>query len=477
MIAMQPLVTGNRIFARHLYGNNPTLACWEKSSGKLLWSVEAPSGEFFVSDPVIVQGQLGALSVQRQTGQLGLLRWNTIDPESGELPSQADLIQVRSNWLSRNCCEVVPLDDSLVAVLGGVTISLDAAGKVRWVRKHVTIPAEEDPRWVLQQFQRPLVADGKLYTTQPGVRTVDCFDPATGRSHFRVVLPEVLGLIGFSGDRLIVRTETDLRALDRATGQTVWRSPVSELHSFQLVDDKSLLIAARERTPQSNDQWLTRLTWLDVATGLATATCVLPNLVDADPRLGPLVTYKDRLFTFFGRGQHDPNRDVVELVPTGDAEKPVPRAVTTNPWLQRIPPGLTAAAYQLLPDWRLLRGSDGDRTGVVPDAHGEKDVFGVRSSGATSIVLAREIKLPAMDRPRLRLRFANDGGQVWKLAVRLNEEVLKAEEIKDETHKDRWKTIEVDLAPAAGKSGWLAVELQSASGDHTLWWKGAEVVY
>ena len=24
---------------------------------------------------------------------------------------------------------------------------------------------------------------------------------------------------------------------------------------------------------------------------------------------------------------------------------------------------------------------------------------------------------------------------------------------------------------------WLTVELQSASGDHTLWWKGAEVVY
>ena len=113
----------------------------------------------------------------------------------------------------------------------------------------------------------------------------------------------------------------------------------------------------------------------------------------------------------------------------------------------------------------------------MPEVHGEKDVFGVRSTGAMPIVLAREIKLPAMDRPRLRLRFANDGGQVWKLAVRLGEQVLKTEEIKDETHADRWKTIEIDLAPAAGHSGWLTVELQSANGDHTLWWKGAEVVY
>ncbi|MCI0357220.1 MAG: PQQ-like beta-propeller repeat protein [Planctomycetaceae bacterium] len=486
MIAMQPLVTGNRIFARHLYGNNPTLACWEREGGKLLWSIEAPSGEFFVSDPVIVQGQLGALSVQVQTGQLGLLRWNTIDPESGELQSQADVVRLRNTWGKRTCCEVLALDDSLIAVLGGITLSIDPAGKPRWVRKHVTVPAEEDPRWVLQRFHPPLVADDRLYIAQPGVRSALCLDPATGRQIWSVVLPELLGLVGLSGRegeapaeprRLIVRTESDLRALDRASGQTVWRTPASELHSFQLVDDRSLLIAARERTPQTSDQWLTRLTWLDAATGNAAATCVLPNLVDADPRLGPLVSYKDRIFTFFGRGQHDPNRDVVELIPTGDADKPVPLAVTANPWLSRIPPQLTTAAYQVLPDWRLLRASDGDRTGLVPEAHGERDVFGVRSTGATSIVLAREIKLPAMDRPRLRLRFANDAGQVWKLAVRLGEQVLKTEEIKDDTHKDRWKTIEVDLAPAAGQSGWLAVELQSTNGDHTLWWKGAEVVY
>ncbi len=486
LVAMRPLVTGGRIYARQLYGNNPTLACWEKANGKLLWSAEAASGEFFVSDPVALQGQLGLLSIQLLSGQLGLLRWNTVDPESGELTNQTDLVQLRNTWGKRACCEVAVLDDSLVVVLGGVTISLDAAGKVRWVRKHVAIPCEEDPRWVLQQFHAPLVAGGKLYVAQPGLRTALCLDSATGREVWSVVLPEILGLVGLSGRegeapaeprRLIVRTETGLRALDRATGQTLWRTPVSELHSFQLVDDQSILIAARERTPQSNDQWLTRLTWLDAATGQPRATCTLPGLVDGDPRLGSLVPYQDRIFTFFGRGQHEANRDVVELVPVGDAERPVPPAVSANPWLARVPSQLTSAAYAVLPDWRLFCGVDGDRTGLVPEVHGERDVFGVRSTGAMPIVLAREIKLTAMDRPRLRLRLASDGGQVWKLAVRVGEQVLKTEEIKDETHPDRWKTIEIDLAPAAGTSGWLAVELQSANGDHTLWWKGAEVVY
>jgi hypothetical protein len=135
------------------------------------------------------------------------------------------------------------------------------------------------------------------------------------------------------------------------------------------------------------------------------------------------------------------------------------------------------AAFQTLPDWRLVSGVEGDRTGLVSEIHGEKDVLGVRSTGASPIILAREIKLPAMDRPRLRLRLASDAGHVWKLEVRLGEQLLKTEEIKDETHKDRWKTIEVDLASASGQSGWLTVRLQSTNGDHVAWWKGAEVVY
>ena len=477
MIAMQPLVAGNRIFARQLYSNNPLLACWDKPSGKLLWSAEAPASEFFVSDPVIVQGQLGVLSVLVQTGQLGLMRWNLLDPETGEVQLQRDLVRLRNTWGKRTCCEVAALDDSVVAVLGGITLSVDWSGRLRWVRKHVAVPAEEDPRWVLQRYVRPLVQDGRMYVSQPGVRTVDCLDPGTGRQHWSVVLPEVVGIVGYSTGNLILRTEADLRALDPGNGATLWRYPSPELHSFQLVDESSLLLAARERSPTNQDQWLTRLTWLDAARGEPTATCLVANLVDVDPRLGPLVPYKDRIFTFFGRGQHDPNRDVVELVPAGDAERPLPPSLASDPWLVRIPPRMTAAAFQTLPDWRLVSGGDGDRTGPVPEIHGEKDVLGVRSTGATPIILAREIKLPAMDRPRLRLRLGNDAGQVWKLEVRLGEQVLKTEEIKDETHKDRWKTIEADLSPAAGQAGWLTIRLQSTNGDHVAWWKAAEVVF
>jgi outer membrane protein assembly factor BamB len=479
LIPMRPLVTASRIYVRMLYSPNPLLVCLERSSGKLLWAVEAPAREFFVSDPVIVQGQLAAITVSVQLEQQGILRWNVLDPETGELQNQRDLVRLRNTWGKRACCELAALEDSVVASLGGVTLAIDPAGKVRWVRKHVTVPTEEDPRWVLQRYDRPLVAGGRIYISQPGVRTIDCLDPATGREHWSVVSPEVVGMIGLSAGRLIVRTERDVRALDGATGETLWRYDAPELHSFQLADAHFVLLAARERNPVKNDQWLTRLVWLDATSGQPTATCILQALADGDPRLGPLVPHKDRIFTFFGRGQHDPTRDVVELVPAGESDRPVPPAVAGDPWRQRVPPRLTTAAFQVVPDWQLSSGGeDRDRTGLVPDVHGEKDVLGVRSLGAaTPILLAREITLPAMGRPRLRLRLATDAGQSWKLEARHGQHVLRSEEIKDQTHPDRWKTIEIDLSPAAGQSGWLTVRVQSTGGDHVLWLKSAEVLF
>jgi hypothetical protein len=63
----------------------------------------------------------------------------------------------------------------------------------------------------------------------------------------------------------------------------------------------------------------------------------------------------------------------------------------------------------------LVSGHDGERTGSVPDIHGERDAFGFRC---------------------------------------LN------------VH-----------APAAGNPGWLTFRMTCTSGDHVLRWKGAEAVF
>lgn len=320
MIPMRPLIGEDRIFVRLLYGPNPLLACLEKSSGKLLWTAETRDREFFVSDPFFVQGQLIALGISIQQDQEGVLRYWLLDQYTGEMVRQRDLARLRNTWGARACCEVAATDEGLLATLGGLTLACDAAGKVRWIRKHVSVPAEEDPRWLLQTYDRPLIHGDQVFVAQPGVRTVDCLAVATGRRQWSAVLPEGVGIVGVSNDLLIVRTESGVHGLALNDGGIRWRHDINDLFSFQLVDNDNLLLVHRDKVSGRPDQWLVKLAWLNAVDGTTKATSRVNDLADNDPRLGPLVPYKDRVFTFFGRGQNDPARDLVELLPSGEAE-------------------------------------------------------------------------------------------------------------------------------------------------------------
>ncbi len=480
MIAMKPIVTQSHVYARLLYGPSPLLVCLEKATGKIVWTGPQQDREFLISDPVLVQGQLAAMSISLLDQQEGQLRWNVFDALTGELTSQKDLIRLRSTWGSRGCCEITPLEDAVVATLGGVTFSCDAVGNLKWVRRQVVLPADEEPRWVLQLYQRPLLDQSRLYVSQPGVRAVDCLDVHSGARHWTSVVPDLVGIVGIAEDKLLVRSETDIRALDKITGKLLWRRDLADQHSFALSTDKTLLVAQREPVPMQNNQLQTRLSWLDAATGNSVATTVLPNLNDPDPRLGPFVQYKDRLWTFFGKGQHEPARDLVELVPTGDAEKLLASLPALDLlWSRTVPANQQAAARKFFPDWQLIASSPGDRTGLLPEVHGEKDVLGLRATAQSPVVFARHISLPAGGKPRLRIRVGNDPGQNWKLAVSFGDKALHAVDITDATHPDRYKQLEIDLSPVAGQSGNLVVQAQFVStGDATaLFWKALEILF
>src|SRR5439155_6604749 len=133
---------------------------------KLLWTAGNGGRYFLVSDPLLVQGQLVALGIVVQPDQVGLLRYYSFDVQTGEMLRQRDLVRLRNTWGARACCEVTEVEDGLIAALGGVTLAVDAKGVVRWVRTHVALPADEDSRWALQMYQRPLVQGERVYVAQ-----------------------------------------------------------------------------------------------------------------------------------------------------------------------------------------------------------------------------------------------------------------------------------------------------------------------
>jgi len=320
LIPMRPLVFGDHVFTRLLSSSASQLACLDRQSGRVVWTSELREGETLASDPLLVREKLAVLTVQSLPNDNRLLRYRTIDPHTGEMLFQSDLITLTESWSACHCCEFAECDDGLVAMLGGLALSVNSQGRVRWLRKHPVSTSEEDGASIMRLCQPPLVIQERLFVVQPNAGALDCLEAATGRRVWHVPIAELVGIVGRAGNLVVVRTETDIRGLNQADGETRWRFSADHLFDFYLVNDERLLVASREPAPRHSGSWQVRLTWLHPNDGQRTATTVVSDLSDTDPRLGALVPYKDRLFALFGRGTNAPTCDLIELVPAGDAE-------------------------------------------------------------------------------------------------------------------------------------------------------------
>jgi outer membrane protein assembly factor BamB len=477
---MPPLITHRYIFVRQLYGNGPVLVCLDKQSGQIVWTADQRSSEYVVSDPLLVQDQLMVLTLFRTDQQQGILRLAVFDADTGEVLRQHDVARLRDAWWSRKYCRATALDDSIVAALGGVVVCCDTSGGLRWVRKQVVLPVEEESRWVTQYFDRPWLRDRRLYVAQPGVRVVECLDPDTGNRHWNTLVLGVQRLIGFVDESLIVQTDDGLTALDLKTGSVKWTHAAADMLEGHLCGgDGGIMYSRREPDDNNANRFRPRLVWLDSQTGRATGSSPLTTLDDEDPRLGPLVPHKDRLWTFFGRGQNDANRDLLELIPQGEADEPPTTATSPDLWTRHVPAVLREAATKVLPDWQLLDGQTGPNTGLRSDVHGEKDALGIVGRLTAPATLAREITISPGTKPKLRIRVTDKAKQQCKLIVRFAGSTVFERKLNSPEPAGAWQQCEVDLSKIAGQRGWLVVEAFEAEGGEstTIYWRTLEVVY
>jgi outer membrane protein assembly factor BamB len=477
LVPMRPVVAGKRLFVRQLNSVGPVLACMDKKDGSRLWISEQRSGEHVVSDPLVFQDELFALTMKDGEQNERHLRLTNYDAQTGQPLSHRPLFRVRDSWRERRVCEVSATEDAIVASMGGIVFACDLSGQVRWIRRQVVLPAEEEPTWVLQWHQPPLVDGERMYVAQPGVRAVECLDPESGRMLWSGVLPGIRRIVGLAQDTLIAETDDGFTGLDAATGAEVWsRAEANILTAATAGGPGGILYARKANVPGNSDKCCPELVWLDPKTGAVTALTRLPLLEHADPQFGPVVPRGDRLYALFGRGTSDARRDVIEMTAKGKTREPA-AADASDSWQRYLPARLLSASQSLFPEWAVLSGHGESVSFLRDEEFGEKNVLAVESRSGMPVAFARRVDVPDDGKLRLRVKTGSEPSQAWKLEVRFAGTTLATKEFDEKNSPQPWREFEVDLAPVRGQAGWLVVVGQyKHGGDRTrTLWKRLEV--
>ena len=210
-VPMRPSVVGERIFVRRLSNDGPELTCLETGEGKIVW--RARPDTFVASDPFFVDSKLFVLTVG--IDGVGKLALHLVGLASGlgRVRSHALLAEFHDVWRQRIPCQVAVAGSQIVVAAGGCVLACDPSGGVHWLRRQIWMPAADPDnsadyylRWQERLEQPPLVADGKVYATQPGVWGVECLDLETGHLVWRRNLGDLFGVIGRAPGQVIVQT-------------------------------------------------------------------------------------------------------------------------------------------------------------------------------------------------------------------------------------------------------------------------------
>jgi len=490
LTAMRPAVGPQQVFVRQLTKEGPLLVSLDRENGEQRWAMKPSRENHVLSDPLLAQGKVFALTLQGTRRGEDMLRLCSYAPDTGDLIAAHDLLNVRQSWHEQRVCRATQLPDGLVATLGGFVMHVSFEGNVRWVRRQLLLPASQHPTWVTQRFDRPLVVGERVIIHTPGVRAIECLHLESGRLLWREVLPHVDRLIGVTADNVIVHAGDEYLALELDSGEPQWERQILAPLDAELCEGEHGILLSHEITsPRDANKRCPELVWLDATTGDVTARTALPELTEDEPKFGPLVRHGERIWSFFGNGIQQPHRDVIELQPQGEPDTlgnarsddsgSAAHASATDPWLLHTRDELREAIGRKFPQWRLLSAGSRDGFGHIENIHNEDDVVALPAEGATPVVLGRWISVPKSGKPRLRLRFGNDPNHHWRLTVRLGEEILAQREIDWSQQQEIWKEESVDLSSLAGRSGWLTIEARHVShGDHSrTYWKRLDLQF
>ncbi|NQT14043.1 MAG: PQQ-like beta-propeller repeat protein, partial [Planctomycetes bacterium] len=317
LVRMRPVVALGRVFVRQLVDEGPELVALETATGRILWS-SRPDGHV-ASDPLFLGGRLFALTVNYHPGEKLALSLTRFDPDSGRVVRQNLLAEFRDVWRRRLPVQATVVDGRIVATVGGSVLSCDASGRVSWLRRQIWVPPPGDSHyqareWCEQAHEPPLVRDGRVYATQPGVWAVESLQSDTGRLLWRRPVGGLTRPVGLASGRLIVQTSDGLTAIDAESGEVLWDHALDDRAEAHLCGQTDLILAHHfQENGESPERPQLALVWIDAETGRAREQTVLELPETSAPWLGPLVAHGGRQWALVASADDPKSRQVIEL--------------------------------------------------------------------------------------------------------------------------------------------------------------------
>ncbi len=293
LVAMQPLVTGRYVTTRVLGTKGPELACFRASDGKLAWQVVIDG--CVASDPTGNDERIFAFLATSDRPKELTLSLGTFDPHHGQLLGQAVVAQFHDHWEGQLSCRAVAVDDGFVATAGGAVFCCDRRGRVLWIRRQAWQAAKLRAGGA-SGGETPLVSEGRVYATQPGVAEIECLDLETGRRYWNLPTPRPMTVVGRVDDLLITAGTQRVVAVDRANGKVAWSREVKgDLHAALCGRPGEIVyLATLDGSATAEAKRPAVLTWLDPKTG-SPRKQVTPGLPSGQTGLSaPLVTSDSR---------------------------------------------------------------------------------------------------------------------------------------------------------------------------------------
>lgn len=473
LLPMPPVVHAGKVFVRRLTRNGPELACLDLATGKVLWNKRA--GNHVISDPLVIEDDLFAFIVEEP--QIGLLQVSMVnfEPETGEVISQSLIMQLRDVWGTKVPCQAVAAGDKILATIGGSVVCCDLLGRLRWLRRQTWLPPADQHGFFRQFRQPPVIADNRVFVTQPGVLSVECLDLENGRQVWQQAWPELRRIIGLANNNVIIETGTGLHALRTDNGERVWSTSETGVLEAQICGAPGGILVARGQRLKS-EQIRLSLAWLDAGSGLEIGRTSFPELQDKDPQVATLLPDQGKIWLAWGRNPRDFKRELIELVPKGSSNPGRHSDAALVRWTSHVPSETQDLVGEFLPGWTLLTKQTPQQAGYLQEFQGQKDLIQTQTVKNRPVIFAREVRVDKTKPNRLRVHVGVQQGQPWQLAVRVNDQIVLTSKLSDET-PNKLGLFDVDLAPFAGQTVWLQVAQDVAgNGPAAAFWKQIELV-